>query len=87
MEILAKARIIPTASKPPNAPDTEAAEKKSAARIPNSERLYQLNGAEFEVYYNKRLERTMRGSSSLRGIIPPRIPPTATSHLEEVLWI
>ena len=35
--------ILPTASKPPNAPDIEAAEKKSAARIPNSERLYQLN--------------------------------------------
>lgn len=27
---------------PPNAPDTVAAEKKRAARIPNSERLYQL---------------------------------------------
>lgn len=33
---------ILTASSPPNAPDTEAAEKKIAARMPNSERLYQL---------------------------------------------
>ena len=32
-----------TASNPPNAPDTVAAEKKTAARIPNSERLYQLH--------------------------------------------
>jgi hypothetical protein len=37
-----KAEVIRTASKPPNAPDTEDAEKKSAARSPNSERLYQL---------------------------------------------
>jgi len=36
-------RILRTASKPPNAPETEAAEKKSAVRRPSSERLYQLN--------------------------------------------
>jgi len=42
MGILEKADILHTASKPPNAPDTEAAEKKSAKRMPNSERLYQL---------------------------------------------
>ena len=35
--------LRPTASKPPNAPDTVAAEKKIAARMPNSERLYQLH--------------------------------------------
>ena len=35
---------ILTARRPPNAPDTVAAEKKSAARSPNSERLYQLRG-------------------------------------------
>ena len=43
MENIGKTQILHTASKPPNAPDTEAAEKKSAARRPNSERLYQLN--------------------------------------------
>jgi hypothetical protein len=32
------------ASRPPKAPETVAAEKKSAARRPNSERLYQLKG-------------------------------------------
>lgn len=32
---------IAAASKPPNEPDTAAAEKKMAARMPNSERLYQ----------------------------------------------
>lgn len=32
-----------TASKPPKAPDTVAAEKKIAALMPNSERLYQLH--------------------------------------------
>ena len=37
-----RSQISHTASKPPNAPDIEAAEKKSAARMPNSERLYQL---------------------------------------------
>ena len=31
-----------TASRPPNAPETVAAEKNNAARMPNSERLYQL---------------------------------------------
>jgi hypothetical protein len=30
------------ANKPPNAPDTVAAEKKSAIRVPSCERLYQL---------------------------------------------
>jgi hypothetical protein len=34
--------MIHTASNPPNAPETVAAEKKIAARRPNSERLYQL---------------------------------------------
>ena len=33
-----------TARRPPNAPETVAAEKKTAARMPNSERLYQLYG-------------------------------------------
>ena len=42
IEILEKVQTPHTASKPPNAPDIEAAEKKSAARMPNSERLYQL---------------------------------------------
>ena len=49
VEIPKKLRISHTESKPPNAPDIEAAEKKSAIRMPNSERLYQLNGAEFEL--------------------------------------
>lgn len=35
-----------TARRPPNAPETVAAEKNSAARIPNSDRLYQLQGQE-----------------------------------------
>ena len=48
-EVPQKPRIPRTASRPPNAPDTEAAEKKRAARMPNSERLYQLEGAEFEL--------------------------------------
>ena len=34
-----------TARRPPNAPETVAAEKNSAARIPNSDRLYQLQRA------------------------------------------
>ena len=33
-----------TARRPPKAPDTVAAEKKIAARIPNSDLLYQLKG-------------------------------------------
>lgn len=33
-----------TAKRPPNAPETVAAEKNKAARKPNSDRLYQLNG-------------------------------------------
>ena len=48
-EVQEEPRIPRTASRPPNAPDTEAAEKKRAARRPNSERLYQLMGAEFEL--------------------------------------
>jgi hypothetical protein len=44
MGVLEKTPILRTASKPPKAPDTEAAEKKSATRKPSSERLYQLNG-------------------------------------------
>ena len=43
-----KLRVPHTASNPPKAPDIEAAEKKSATRMPNSERLYQLKGGEFE---------------------------------------
>ena len=42
VEIRRKLRISHTASRPPNAPDTDAAEKKTAERMPNSERLYQL---------------------------------------------
>lgn len=38
-EFMERAR---TARRPPNAPDTVAAEKKMAERRPNSERLYQL---------------------------------------------
>ena len=38
-----------TASKPPKAPETVAAEKKIAARIPNSERLYQLRSDQWLV--------------------------------------
>jgi len=33
---------IAAASSPPKAPEAVAAEKKMAARVPNSERLYQL---------------------------------------------
>ena len=39
-----------TASKPPNAPDTVAAEKNIAIRRPNSERLYQLRILSQNVY-------------------------------------
>lgn len=48
-----------TASKPPNAPETVAAEKKSAARSPNSERLYQLKPCEgnFNAMRSRRLPR------------------------------
>ena len=42
VEIRGKSRTSHTASRPPNAPDTVAAEKNTAARMPNSERLYQL---------------------------------------------
>jgi hypothetical protein len=41
-----------TASKAPKAPEIEAAEKKIAERIPNSERLYQLNNDWPKVYKN-----------------------------------
>ena len=41
-ETLQKLCISHTASKPPNAPDIEVVEKKIAARMPSSERLYQL---------------------------------------------
>ena len=43
--------LRPTASKPPNAPDTVAAEKKIAARMPNSERLYQLHDVFVSEYW------------------------------------
>jgi hypothetical protein len=36
-------RAIPAASRPPNEPASAAAEKKMAARMPNSERLYPKN--------------------------------------------
>ena len=49
VDIPGKLHIPHTASKPPNAPDTDAAEKKSATRMPNSERLYQLKGDEFKL--------------------------------------
>ena len=38
-------RGVRTERSPPNAPETVAAEKNSAARIPNSDRLYQLQEA------------------------------------------
>jgi hypothetical protein len=40
-------KILPrvrTASKPPKAPETVAAEKNKASRMPYSDRLYQLDG-------------------------------------------
>lgn len=52
VEILRKIETLLTASKAPKAPDIEAAEKKIAERKPNSERLYQLNSDESEVYGN-----------------------------------
>jgi hypothetical protein len=82
MEDLKNTQKVRTASKPPNAPDTEAAEKKSAARRPNSDRLYQLNNAEFNCRINELLEQTTRDSSSLRGTAPPRIRPKAILRLD-----
>jgi hypothetical protein len=48
-EVICHESLVPreiglrTASRPPNAPDTEAAEKNMATRSPYSERLYQLH--------------------------------------------
>lgn len=58
-----------TASRPPNAPDTVAAEKKSAARIPNSERLYQLRCKEHDELADSipLCGKIAQGSRSMKG--------------------
>jgi hypothetical protein len=40
--------LMAAASRPPNAPAAVAAEKKTAARTPNSERLYPVRRAQQE---------------------------------------
>ena len=61
-----------TARSPPNAPETVAAEKKIAARIPNSERLYQLEDDEYFQVNDCNIGRvdkirTRTGSNSLEN--------------------
>ena len=85
IQVLEEVWALRTARKPPNAPDTEAAEKKTAALIPYSERLYQLNGTLNNSPKMLGFRRTMRGSRPLQGISRPGIHLRAMSYLKGML--
>jgi hypothetical protein len=74
-----------TASNPPKAPETVAAEKNIAARIPNSERLYQLANERnrFIVLNIRSGKRTMKGNSSPLETIQPRTSQASNAFLWE----
>ena len=78
-----------TASRPPNAPATVAAEKNIACLIPNSLRLYQLSSTIAPpavlgpVRHGERRAHTMKGNTLRPGITRPRTYRVAIALLSD----